>query len=330
MDNLTHSLVGVFLSRSGLNRLAPDATLISVIAANAPDIDVISRFGGAAEALHWHRNFTHSLAFSPLMAVASVLLVRLFSRRKECWPGALLVAWIAVLSHLLLDLTNNYGVRLFEPFSGKWLQWDITFVLDPWIWSALLIAFFAPLLARLVSSEMGQRRARYPSRGWAVCALLFIVLFDGARAVLHSRATAVLDARLYSEQTPLRVAAFPTPLNPFEWQGLVETSDRYLLYTLDLSREFDPGAGRVFYKGNPGPALLVLRKLPQFGVLIEFAQYPLWRVVDDDQNVHYLLTDLRFGDPPAQTFTCSARLVNAHSATDERCDFTFSSSFARN
>ena len=40
MDNLTHSLTGLMLSRAGLNRFYPRATLVLVIAANIPDIDI--------------------------------------------------------------------------------------------------------------------------------------------------------------------------------------------------------------------------------------------------------------------------------------------------
>ena len=40
------------------------------------------------------------------------------------WWRAWAVAMIAVASHLLLDLTNVYGVRLLLPFSGRWFHWD--------------------------------------------------------------------------------------------------------------------------------------------------------------------------------------------------------------
>jgi inner membrane protein len=131
LDNLTHSLVGVFLARAGLNSLAPDAMPILLLAANAPDIDVVGGLGGAAMLLQWHRSWTHSLAFSLVLAVAAVALVRIFSKIRTGWISAIAAAWIGVLSHLLLDLTNNYGVRLLEPFSSRWFEWDITFVIDP-------------------------------------------------------------------------------------------------------------------------------------------------------------------------------------------------------
>lgn len=328
MDNLTHSLIGVSLSRAGLNRLAPDATAILLVAANAPDVDVLSWFGGAGAALQWHRSYTHSLAFSPLMAVASVALIRIFTRRKDGWLLAWLVAWIGVLSHLALDLTNNYGVRLWLPFSRSWIEWDTTYVIDPYIWAILLLGLFAPFLARLVSSEIGERKRVYPSRVWPGIALGLVLFYDFGRALLHMRAVATLNARMYESEEPIRAAAFPTPLSPLVWHGLVETSDRDILYSFTLVDNFDPSSGKVFYRNDPGAALPALAALPNFGRLIAFDQYPLWRVINDENNARYRLTDLRFGDPVAQTFTCSARLASPHLADDERCDFTFSSAFS--
>ncbi len=327
MDNLTHSLIGIFLARTGFNRIVPNATAILLLAANAPDADVISGLGGAPCLLQWHRNFTHSLPFSPVLALAVVALVKAFSRNNQAWIASFLAAWAGVLSHLVLDLTNNYGVRLLEPFSSRWFEWDTTYVIDPYLWFALLFALLAPLVGGLLGSEIGQKRRTFPSRSWAAVALALALFYDCARAVLHARALAVLDSRLYNGQTPARAAAFPTPLNPLLWQGLVETPDRYLLFLFKLNEAFDPGAAKVFYKNNPGTAVPALQKERAFGALIRFTQYALWRVNSDENNARYALTDLRFGDPVAQTFTCSARLVNATSAADERCDFSFSPNF---
>ena len=48
LDNPTHTLVGLMLSRAGLNRWTPRPDLLLTLAANAPDIDAVSWFGGAA------------------------------------------------------------------------------------------------------------------------------------------------------------------------------------------------------------------------------------------------------------------------------------------
>src|SRR5436853_2726722 len=119
MDNLTHTAVGLFLSRAGLGRWTPLATPILLLAANAPDIDIVSTAGGSLNYLHYHRHLTHSLLAMPLMALLPVLLVRLIARKPVHWLGAWAAATIAVASHLLLDFTNSYGIRLLLPFSSK-------------------------------------------------------------------------------------------------------------------------------------------------------------------------------------------------------------------
>ncbi len=330
MDNLTHSLVGLFLARTGFNRLAPDATLAMVIAANLPDADIVMGIGGAPSYLEWHRGWTHSLPCSLVVAAAAVILTRVFTRKNESWLGVLAAAWIAVLSHIALDLTNNYGVRIWSPFSSEWFHWDTTYVIDPWIWAGLLIAFAAPLLGNLVSSEIGKgkRPFLYPGRAWAIAGLLFVLAWDGGRAVLHSRAIAILDARMYGGASPVITAAFPTALRPWEWDGLVETADTAFLYNLELGQQFDPTTGKTFHRDDPGEAVGGLRGDRGFRALIDVSQYPLWRVHADANNAQYVLTDLRFGDPAARTFSCSARLTGERNAADARCDFTFSSNYS--
>lgn len=329
MDNLTHSLVGLFLSRVGLNRISPDTTAVTVVAANLPDADIISGLGGAPAYLEWHRGITHSLAGSPFVAFAALLMVRAFTRRRERWAASWLAAWVAVLSHIVLDLTNDYGVRVFAPFNESWFHWDFSYVIDPWIWTGLVLAAFAPMLARLVSSEIGKRPKAYPSRVWPAVGLIFLFSWDLGRWILHERAMAVLNARIYGNDRPADIAAFATPVRPWEWDALVETSDRAFLYELDLTGYFDPDQAKYFYRAGPGPALVALRRQPGFSALIGFSQYPLWRVEGSPEDATYRLTDLRFGDPVRGTFTCSARVLRFTAVADERCNFTFQSNFSR-
>src|SRR5882757_2567323 len=122
MDNLTHTAIGLFLSRAGLRRLSPYATPIVLIAANAPDVDVASALGGSLNYLHFHRHLTHALISMPMLALAVVVLVRVCVRKPVHWGGAFVAALIAVASHLALDWTNIYGIRMLLPFSGQWLR----------------------------------------------------------------------------------------------------------------------------------------------------------------------------------------------------------------
>ena len=99
MDPLTHTVTGLFLGRAGLKRWTPQAAPILMLAANAPDIDIVAFAGGPLNYLHYHRHLTHAIAAMPVMAILPVLLVRAVSRQPIRWAGAFAAAFIAVASH---------------------------------------------------------------------------------------------------------------------------------------------------------------------------------------------------------------------------------------
>ena len=47
----------------------------------------------------------------------------------------LLLSYIGVIVHVLMDLMNTYGVRLLMPFSQRWFYGDVLFIVDPWLWA---------------------------------------------------------------------------------------------------------------------------------------------------------------------------------------------------
>src|SRR6478672_4439334 len=177
MDNVTHTLTGLMLARAGLCGKTKGATVMMMLAANAPDMDVVSWFGGTLTYLEHHREYTHALVFAPLAALVPFALVRFIGRTPLGW-AAYLGALAAVLSHLLMDLTNVYGIRLLLPFSARWLRLDITNVVDVWIWVVVLLGILGPFLGKLVGPEIssGALRVRSYGRGWAWFALSFLLL----------------------------------------------------------------------------------------------------------------------------------------------------------
>jgi inner membrane protein len=326
MDTLTHTATGLFLSRVGLGRWTPRALPILLLAANAPDIDILSAAGGSLSYLHYHRHLTHSLAAMPVMALLAVVVVRLASRKPVHWLGAFCAALIGVASHLALDLTNSYGIRLWLPFSGEWERLDLTAVIDIWIWGALLLGIAGPFVARLVGSEVssGTVREKNPGRGFAIFALAFLLLYNCGRGVLHARAVAELESRLYGESIPLRVAALPSPGNPLRWRGLVETGVSYDVEDVNLAGEFDPTRGTIFHKPEPNPALEAARHTAAIQEFLRFARFPVWRVTpvsepENGQRVDVL--DMRFGTPLAPGFMASAVLDSNLRAVET--SFTF-------
>jgi inner membrane protein len=222
VDNVTHTLTGLMLSRSGIDRKVARAAPMMMIAANLPDIDAVAFFGGPVVYLQWHRSYPHALVFAPLMALIPPLLFLIFARQRiTLWAYA--GSLIGVLSHLALDWTNVYGIRLLLPFSDRYFRLDITEIVDPWILAILFLALAAPALARMVGSEIASRRVKSgPHRGWAWFALIALFSYEAVRYTAHERALAVMGAHTFNGVIPSRLTALPRGANPLLWKGVAE------------------------------------------------------------------------------------------------------------
>ncbi len=320
MDNLTHTLIGLMLSRAGLNRLCPRATPLLMLAANVPDLDVVTALGGTLTYLDHHRGITHALIAAPAMALLAALIVRAFGPLPLGRATAL--ALVGVISHLLLDWTNNYGIRLLLPFSSEWLRLDITNVVDAFIWAVLLLAVAGPLLSKLVSSEMGAKPSS--GQGGAIFALLLILAYEGARWVLHERATAVLESHSYEGAPARRAAAFPNFANPFVWNTLIEGRGFVSTQSVNLLGPYDPTAGRKAYTAEPGPALEAARATDTFHRYLNFSQFPFWRVTPLDVPEGGMMVeamDLRFGEPDTPRFVAGALIDRAGKVVEQSFSF---------
>ena len=130
MEPVTHFLVGAAIGRAAFNRRTAYATLACSLAAEAPDLDVLWHFAGPVAELKHHRGITHTFLAAPFVALAIIAFIWLldkywFRRRKKqrAQAQAINYRWLflatltAALSHILLDFTNNYGVRPFFPFN---------------------------------------------------------------------------------------------------------------------------------------------------------------------------------------------------------------------
>ena len=309
MDNLSHSLTGLALSRAGLNRFSPHATALLLLSANAPDIDILAATRGGLAYLEAHRGYTHCFLVLPFLAAVPVLIIAGISRKRLPWFNAWMLCCAGVASHLIMDWTNSFGVRLLLPFSSRWFYLDLNSLYDGWILAVLAVAAVWPVFARLVSNEIGARPEA--GRGIAVFALAFFVLFDCGRAALHARAIAQLNSRLYDNAPPLQAAALPEPFTPFEWTGIVETSGDYRDAELDALGQPDFEHGRTWYKIPLTQSLENAKATEPFRYFLYFARFPVWSVTpvimpDGKQAKRIELTDLRFGIPGAGSFHCIA------------------------
>jgi inner membrane protein len=319
MDNVTHTLVSVALSQAGFNRRTRFATAALILAANVPDVDVVSSFASSAAYLKYHRGLSHSVLGASALAGVVAGAIYLWGRRaappkkKQVPPLDLrwlsLACWTGAASHVLLDFTNSYGVRLLEPFSGRWFAWDIMFIVDPLLVLILVVGLGAPVLFRVISEEVGARKPGF--RKGAIAALSMTAALWGLRGFAHARVISLLDSHTYYEENPERLGAFPSPLNPFQWTGVAETESAiHVLPVNALDSDLDMERDRVFHKPNSTPALTMAMKTRTAEIFLDFARFPWAEVEDSDDGYDVRILDLRFLSPGSRlrTFTAEIRL----------------------
>jgi inner membrane protein len=309
MDPVTHVLFGACLSRAGFNRTTALATPMMALAAEFPDIDIVNWVRGPVTAFATHRGITHSFVGLPFDAAACLLIIYGVHRAQIGWKarhaksppaeyqggsdkvrvekvelaprwGVLfLLGCIALLSHLLLDFTNQYGLRPFIPFSYRWYHWDIVSIIEPVLDVFLILGLVLPSLFRLIREEIGARRGR-SGAGGARVALALVLLLWGFRDFQHRRALAALNSLEYGSQLPVRLSAFPYMTNPFRWHAVVETDTLYRMMDVEtLTPTVDPErTERVFYKQDSA-VIEAVKRSPLGRVYLDWADYPVFRVI---------------------------------------------------
>jgi inner membrane protein len=311
MEPITHLMTGACLARAGFNRKAAYATVAMTLAAEAPDLDSLWSIDGPIAAFQHHRGWTHTFLGLPFEAAIIVGVVWLFHRwrTRRASPGksphapirwGLLYCFslIALLSHLLLDWTNNYGLRPFFPFNPRWYAGSFVFIFEPVLFLILLIALVAPSLFGLISSEVGARKPVFRGKGWAIAALLATVTLWAVRFVQHQKAIQLAQTGDYNGASVLRVAADPYPINPFRWQTTVETPQFYRISTADTfnSTIASSDQAEIIYKPPTTLATLVAKRTWLGEIYLDWSRYPIVTDTgtDPDGITTVTFSDLRF------------------------------------
>jgi inner membrane protein len=334
MEPVTHVLTGACLARSGLNRKAAYATLAMAIAAEFPDIDTVWGFRGPIQDFQHHRGITHTFLGLPFEAAIVVLAIYGFHRWRVArqrrrtsgldtktaqnlavapitrapvrWGMLYLLCLVALLSHLLLDYTNNYGLRPFFPFNPHWYAASIVFIFDPLIFALLLFGLIGPSIFRLVSAEIGAQRQPFAARGWSAAALIFIVLLWCVRWVEHDRAVQLAMAQSLEAPGPLpsddnpnespsdashpsevpapvylaakRALASPDPLSIFRWYTVTDFGPIYQLERADTRDQTLVATEGTFAKPDRGPAILAAEASYLGRVYLDWSSMPILTV----------------------------------------------------
>ena len=194
--------------------------------------------------------------------------------------GFICIALIAALSHLLLDWTNNYGVRPFFPFNPRWYAGSIVFIAEPVLWALLFMAMLMPWILGLADAEIGARKQRFRGRGWAIFALVGMVAVWGWRWSEQAQARASLENIQVTTAPISRMAFEPYPVNPYRWHVIMETPQYYQTaevntWTDDVNTDAHQD---VIYKPDVTPAVEVAKQTDLGKVYLDWGT---WAVVRD-------------------------------------------------
>jgi inner membrane protein len=297
MEPLTHLMTGACLARAGFNRKAAYATLAMTIAAEMPDLDTLWSLDGPVAGFEHHRGITHTflgLPFEAALVVGAIWLVHRWRVGRAAKRASVVSApleptadqplvWplMALLSHILLDWTNNYGVRPFFPFNPRWYAGSFVFIFEPVLFVALLIGLVAPSLFGLIGSEVGARKPAFRGRGWAIFALVAMVACWVWRIVEHDTAVRLASSANYGPKAlgaeVLRVTASPYPGDPYRWHTVADTPAFYQMATVDCLKQTvsTDAAQDLFYKPAATAATLAAERSWLGRVYLDWSSWPL-------------------------------------------------------
>lgn len=292
MDPLTHASLGTAAAMAVAGRTANirHAAVAGFAAGLLPDIDIF--FRAADDPLghfRWHRHFTHSFAFSPIIAATGAALAWLILiRRKPRYRDLLVPALAGGISHILNDAGTSYGTLLFWPFVAVRDAWDILPIVDP-------VFLTLPLLTLAVAAVV--RRSRVTAHA----ALAWMAAYAALGLVQHTRAEhAVREHAREQGHTVERVKVNPAPLSLLLWRGTYAESGNIRavavrpgftgtkLWPGDTVREAVPGRDGIPLPGTPaGDAVLALQNFTRN-----------WLGASPRPDGHLLIGDARFATLP--------------------------------
>ena len=278
MFNSTHTLVGLAIARTGLDRWLPYAIATAVIATNLPDIEIITGLASTPTYIEYHRGITHTFIGIPVLSLALALGIYVFS--GNFWK-TFLVALVVMATHPALDYANTYGLRPFLPFDGTWYYGDTLFIIDPYLDLMLLAGFL-----------VGYRLSRI-RRLSAWVSILLTLAYIGIRIDLHAEARGQLAS--YTSTLPgfERSAVFPRMANLRIWDGIIETNQEMIKVRIDTRHGVDSELARM-PKGTSSEIIGHAATAPSAATFIGFARFPVIRVEGTEFGYRVTFIDFRF------------------------------------
>jgi inner membrane protein len=294
MDLITHILIGILIIGLGFRRQG--SLLTALLASVLPDIDYIYYLFGADTFLRFHRGVTHGI-FS-LIIVPLLIGVLAKYRYERSFIYYSFIGFLGYGLHLLIDLMQEFGIKIFSPLDFNSYSLDISFIFDPYI----IVIILMSILIRYLKKEKEVIIT-------IVTFFVLIVYFDG-RYYLKKASEELL--RKTMDEYVYRIT--PMPLGVFRWWFVSRSGDIMKTGIVDLFMERVIVLDTYQFIGvvappeigeNAYPEIFLSKDMPQVKNLLRFTKFPYAWVVKDGEKVIVKWTDLTYTSLPGQRMTAT-------------------------
>jgi inner membrane protein len=214
MDSITQFSLGAVIGLAVSPKKTAKIALISGLVATIPDLDIFFNYADDLTSVIKHRGFSHSLFYLSLVSPLIAFLLYKFFDLID-YSRWLLLVFLALITHPILDSFTIYGTSLFLPFSQQKVMIGSIFVIDPIYTLQLIISVVYLFIKKKILIIKGI--------SFNTLALIFSQIY--------------LLLTLFIQQTLIpngKAFATPTPFNSLLWRVVVVNDDYIEQYFIDI------------------------------------------------------------------------------------------------
>ena len=295
MDSLTQIALGIATAElcAGKGMPTKKAFLYGAILGTILDLDiVVGQFLNPVNGVAIHRGLSHSIVFFLFLSPFLGWIITKIEKGKIGLQKAVTLAFLCLLTHVLLDLFTSWGTQLLWPLPQR-IAFKTIFVIDP--------LYTLPLLVCLIiaSRKPFPARRKYVWLGVGISSFYLFLTCSLKLYVLEKFKSALNEQNVEYNELIVKPSAFNTIL----WNANVATADAYLLGDYSLF-DSQPITFTRYDKHNDLSQQLAGN--PDFEKLKKVSEG--WFIVTKKDGLYYF-NDLRFGlvniDPELPQFAFS-------------------------
>lgn len=282
MDTITHGLIGTLGSRTGYyQKFGKIATYSFLLGSIFPDIDVIVSIFGPDFTMRHHRGITHSILAVPFFSILVTLITGYFFKSRE-YKKIYTMVLAGMYSHILFDLITSYGTVAFDPLSMKRFNWNLVFILDPFI-----------TLSVIAGLIIARKRKDLALKSSVIVFLFLCTYLLTCFFVKEHNKSRLIEVAKENSVEVIKLDIYPRPLAPFLWLGVIESDKNF--FRANLSTLSDKPAILESYSKSDHNSFVDIATEHRISKLyFWFADFPVARYLQQGEDHIVEIHDLRF------------------------------------